>query len=293
MNHHICIIGGDLRIVKLVEMLAEDGFEVYTYGLENAESLIHKQNIVSCESAQEAASHSGLIIGPIPLSSNGILINMPFSEQKMEIEELLKIAENKTLIAGAIRTEVYNKTNNVSLIDILKREELTVLNTISTAEGAIQIAMEETSRTVHGSNVLVMGFGRVGKILAKMLDGIGANVTCEARKDTDIAWIKAYGYDSVYLNELEEKLPKFDIIINTIPYLILKEEKLKLVKKEVLLIDLASNPGGIDKRVVKELGLKLIWALSLPGKVAPITSAEFIKDTLYNILKEMNKGEEK
>lgn len=34
----------------------------------------------------------------------------------------------------------------------------------------------------------------------------------------------------------------------------------------------------------KDNNLKLIWALALPGKVAPVTSAEFIKDTIYNIL---------
>ena len=61
------------------------------------------------------------------------------------------------------------------------------------------------------------------------------------------------------------------------------------MKEDVLLIDLASNPGGIDKKTVKERNLKLIWALALPGKVAPVTTAEFIKDTIYNILKEIYK----
>ena len=48
-----------------------------------------------------------------------------------------------------------------------------------------------------------------------------------------------------------------------------------------------SNPGGVDRRAARSLGIKLIWALSLPGKVAPMTSAEFIKETLYHILKEL------
>lgn len=289
--NRICVIGGDLRIVKLVEMLAKDGIEVYIYGLENAESLINKENIFPCNSMQEAIRQSAIVVGPIPLSSNGTDINMPFSEDSIAIEELLMAVRNKTLIAGSIRQDVYQKAQDVQVIDVLKREELSVLNTISTAEGAIQIAMEETARTVHGSNVLVMGFGRIGKILAKMLDGIGANVTCEARKNTDIAWIKAYGYHAIHLNQLEKTLPSYDIIINTIPFIILDKEKLQKLKKEVVMIDLASNPGGIDKKAAKDLGLKLIWALSLPGRVAPITSAEFIKETLYNIVNEMNKGE--
>ena len=175
----------------------------------------------------------------------------------------------------------------IPYIDLLKREEFAVLNAIATAEGTVQIAMEESQRTVHGSKVLIMGFGRIGKILAKMLDGVGAKVFCEARKDEDMAWIKAYGFESVHLNELNENLGKFDIIINTIPFQILNAERLELVKKDVVLIDLASNPGGVDRKVAKEKNLKLIWALSLPGKVAPLTSAEFIKEVLYHVLEEI------
>ena len=80
-----------------------------------------------------------------------------------------------------------------------------------------------------------------------------------------------------------------DIIINTVPHIILTEQKLEYVKKETLLIDLASNPGGIDKKAIKDRNLKFVWALSLPGKVAPTTSAEFIKNTIYNILREIYK----
>jgi dipicolinate synthase subunit A len=131
-----------------------------------------------------------------------------------------------------------------------------------------------------------MGFGRIGKVLANMLDGIGAKVYCEARKDEDIAWIKAYGYNPIHLNDLNEHLGKFDIIINTIPFQVLDKDRLELVNPEVVIIDIASNPGGVDRFAAKQKGIKLIWALSLPGKVAPISSAEFIKETIYHILEE-------
>ena len=171
----------------------------------------------------------------------------------------------------------------------MKREELAVLNTISTAEGAIQIAIENTNKILHGSKVLVLGFGRIGKVLARKLAGLSVKVTCAARKDEDLAWIKAYGHMSTNINALGENLSEYDIIINTVPHLILNEERLQYVKQDTLLIDLASNPGGIDKKVAKDKNIKLIWALALPGKVAPVTTAEFIKDTIYNILKEIYK----
>ena len=118
---------------------------------------------------------------------------------------------------------------------------------------------------------------------------MSAKVTCAARKEEDLAWIRAYGHNETNINVLGENLSEFDIIINTVPHLILNKERLQYVKDECLLIDLASNPGGIDKKEAKERNLKLVWALALPGKVAPITTAEFIKDTIYNILKEVYK----
>lgn len=197
----------------------------------------------------------------------------------------------KILIAGSIVPNIYEMANDeyIEIIDIMKREELAVLNTISTAEGTIEIAIENTNKIIHGSNVLILGFGRIGKVLARKLAGLSANVTCAARKDEDLAWIRAYGHRATNINVLGENLSKFDIIINTVPHLVLNKERLEYVRKDCLLIDLASNPGGIDKKTAKERELKLIWALALPGKVAPVTTGEFIKETIYNILKEIYK----
>lgn len=289
MKKSISVVGGDLRIVKLIQMLIEDGYTVYTYGLEMAEDLINLEGVEMCATVEEVINASDVVIGPIPVSSDRRNLSMPFSNIKLPVDEFINKFTAKNFIAGTIQEE-YRKIlsdKKVNYIDLLKREEFTVLNTISTAEGTIQIAMEETQRTVHGSRVLVMGFGRIGKVLAKMLDGIGAKVYCEARKNEDIAWIKAYGYSPIHLNNLNENLGKFDIIINTIPFQILDNERLNLVKKDAVLIDVASNPGGIDRKAAKQKNLKVIWALSLPGKVAPLTSAQFIKETIYHVLKEI------
>lgn len=291
MNKVISIIGGDLRIVKLIELLVKDDFTVYAYGIEHSDYLPENDKFIQCNSIKETINNSDIIIGPMPLSIDKKNLSAPFSEEKISIDELIEEMSNKNkiFIAGKILDEVAEKLQegNITYIDLLKREELVVLNTISTAEGTIQLAMEETQRTIHGSKILVMGFGRVGKVLAKMLDGIGAKVFCEARKDSDIAWIKAYGYTPVHLSELENTLGEYDIIINTIPFLILDENRLNYVKPDCTIIDLSSNPGGVNRTAAREKKIKVIWALSLPGKVAPLTSAQFIQETLYHILKEM------
>ena len=291
MSHKFAIIGGDLRIAKLAEMLAKDENEIYVYGLEKAEDIKNNPNIIQCDSIKKAIQDVEIVIGPIPFSSNGNTINAPFSDKEITIREMMHVINAKVLIAGGISPEVYGMANDeyIEIVDIMKREELAVLNTIATAEGTIQIAIENTNKILHGSEVLILGFGRIGKVLARKLAGLAVKVTCAARKDEDLAWIQAYGHKATNINSIGENLKKYDIIINTVPHMILTEERLKNVKKDCLLIDLASNPGGIDKKAVKDQNLKFVWALSLPGKVAPTTSAEFIKDTIYNIVKEIYK----
>ena len=285
------IIGGDLRTVKLAEMLAKDENEIYICGLEKAEELKNKSNVITCDTIKKAVEDAEIVIGPIPFSSNGNTINSPFGDKEITIREMMHVINAKVLIAGGITPEVYDLANDeyIEIVDIMKREELAVLNTIATAEGTIQIAIENTNKILHGSEVLILGFGRTGKVLARKLAGLAVKVTCAARKDEDLAWIQAYGHKATNINALGENLSEFDIIINTVPHMILTEEKLGHVKQECLLIDLASNPGGIDKKAVKDKNLKFAWALSLPGKVAPTTSAEFIKETIYNIIKEIYK----
>lgn len=291
MGTNFTIIGGDLRLIKLAEILSLDGNNIFLYGLEKADELKKFQNITFCDKLNDAIKHSEIVIGPIPFSSNGKNINAPFSDKIISIRELMHEINAKILIAGTITPEVYDLANDeyIEIIDVMKREELAVLNTIATAEGTIEIIIANTNKILHGSKVLILGFGRTGKVLARKLAGLSVKVTCAARKDEDLAWIKAYGHNGTNINMLGENLSNYDIIINTVPHLILTKEKLDYVRKDTLLVDLASNPGGIDKKAAKENNLNLIWALTLPGKVAPITTAEFIKDTIYNILKEIYK----
>lgn len=168
----------------------------------------------------------------------------------------------------------------------MEQEELAILNVIATAEGAIELIIHHTNRNLQGSKILILGFGRIGKILAQKLKALDSKVTCAARKQEDLAWITAYGYQETNINQLGENLAQYDIIINTVPKIILTKEKLKQIKKETLLLELASNPGGMDKKEIEKTKRNYILGLGLPGKVAPLASAEIIKNTIYHITKE-------
>ena len=289
MKEKISIIGGDLRIINLAQMMQEDGKEILVYGMEHSEEIMENKNIIKTKTLDEAIEKSNIIIGSIPFASDDNKMYSTFSEKDIKIEDLVKKNnKDKKFIAGRINEKSYKLLSSSygGVIDVMKREELVILNTIATAEGAIEVAIKNTDTILLGSRVLVLGFGRVGKVVARKFYEMSAKVTCAARRKTDLAWIRAFGYDDVDINILGKDLNKYDIIINTVPQMIINKDLMKYMKKDVLMIDLASNPGGINREDAKELNLKLVWALALPGKVAPVTSAHFIKETIYNVLSE-------
>ena len=288
MKENFTVIVGDLRISTLAKLLAEDGNNVFVYGMENANFIEENTKIIKCKSVEEAIKSSNIIIGSIPFSKSKNEMYAIFSEEHIQIDELIKGDNSKKIfIAGSISEdskEILEK-NYMEVVDIMEYEQLAILNTIATAEGAIEVAIKNTDTILHGKNVLILGFGRVAKIVAKKFQGLSANITCAARKPSDFAWITALGYNLIDINTIETEFWDFDIVINTVPKIIVDKDRMKFMKKNVLLIDLASEPGGFDKNDAKTLDLKLICALALPGKIAPVTSAEFIKQTIYdNIL---------
>lgn len=281
------VIGGDLRLCSLAKMISKDKNTVSVFAMENSKEIMEDKTIKKCESIEEAIEKSEIIVGSIPfLKSNGEMYTS-FSDKIIRVEEFTKKKyKDKIFIAGNISNLAKEKLEKSyeRVIDIMKKEELVILNTIATAEGTIEVAIQNTDTIIHGSNVLILGFGRVAKEVANKFHGLSAKVTCAARKNTDLAWIKTLGYEAVNINKLSEDLKKYDIIINTVPQMIIDKEEMQFMRQNVLLIDLASSPGGININDAKKMNLKFVWALALPGKVAPVTSAEFIKDTIYNLI---------
>ena len=162
-----------------------------------------------------------------------------------------------------------------------------IANAVPTAEGAIELAISETPITIHNSKCLVMGYGKVGKALSRALSALGAHTYVQARKYADLALIENHGCHPLTMNEAKTHIGDFDIIFNTIPALVLDADTLRAVSRKALIIDLASKPGGVDFSAAKQIGLNVVWALSIPGKVAPVTAGLIIKDTITNILTEI------
>ena len=167
-------------------------------------------------------------------------------------------------------------------------KELAVANAVPTAEGALAIAMAEVPYTIHGARCLILGYGRVAKALARILSAVGAHVTVAARKPKDLAWIDANGQMPLAFSDLTQgdDALSYDIVFNTVPEQIAGAALLSRLPKDVLLLDLASAPGGFDHDWAKDHGYHILWALSLPGKTAPVTAGRIIGETIRRILEE-------
>ena len=132
-----------------------------------------------------------------------------------------------------------------------------------------------------------MGFGRLSRALAPRLQGLGARVCAAARSSHQRALAESMGLDTEGLDRLPDWLCAYDLVINTVPALVLGEKELAAMKEGVLVIDLASRPGGVDFAAAEQLGVKAIHALSLPGKEAPVTAGRYIRDTVYHMMEEL------
>lgn len=258
-------------------MLKNDGWNIKEFGLE-AEGK---------STLEEVVQDTDIVLGPIPFSKEEGYLHMPFKKEKMEIDKFFKAISGKKLYVGSI-SEKWNQEASkyqIEVVDLMEQEELAIFNTIATAEGAIQLAMENTECVIQDCKVLILGFGRVGKMVANKFSKMGAVVYVAARKKEQLAWIQAEGYVPILFEERGNRISEMDIICNTIPTIVLYENHLKKIRKESILIELASAPGGIEKDIEKKLKINYILAQGLPGKVAPKTTAEFIKQTLYDQIK--------
>lgn len=280
---NIWVVGGDQRQAALAGLLAEDGHTVHTFALDRAEGL-------TCETSLEEADRADCVVLPLPAMGERGHLNAPLSEEEYSLTWVLDFLQPGQLVcAGMMNRELAAaaEQRGLRLEDYFAREELAVANAVPTAEGAIQIALEELPITLHGARALVIGYGRLGKALAQRLDGLGARVTVAARSWEALAWAQTRGLATEHTGQLTPWLCSYDLVVNTAPARLLGREQLAALRPGALVIDLASKPGGVDFETAAQLGVKAVWALSLPGKVAPVSAGGYMKTAIYHIMDEL------
>ena len=293
-GYRLAVLGGDERQIILTQSLLEKGAKVKVLGFPKRSEL---EGSHFCDNINEAISDVEAIILPMPGTDlEGNIITLGNDRIKITEEIFKKIPSNVPIYLGVAKPFLrdWAKKHTKKLVEIANLDEVAILNSIPTAEGAIQMAMEHSPITIQGSNSVVIGFGRCGITLARMVSALGARTTVLARKPKDLARIKEMGLKSAEYSEIKTILAQAEIIFNTIPVQILDSDTLAYTNKDAIIIDIASAPGGTDFDFAKKIGIKAFLAPSLPGRVAPKTAGLILAEVLPNhIIKEISLSQKK
>ncbi len=283
---NVLVAGGDARTLEVIAKLAEKGISVYAAGFEKVN--FESTDIQHTKITDTAASHYDAILLPVRGTDGSGNVETAYSDEPLVLSEnfLNKTKADCIIYSGTANQYLTSlaKSTERKLIQIFDRDDIAIMNSIPTAEGALMLAIQEMDVTIHGASVLVLGFGRVGMTAAHLFSSVGADVTVAARKPDALSRAKQLGLNAIYLKDLKDSVTTAQLCINTIPHPILNKEILSVMDSSCIILDLASGEGGTDFQSAESLGIKALHALGLPGKIAPKTAGIIIGDILLELL---------
>lgn len=311
----VIVLGGDARQIAVIRALVRADCTVYAAGLCGSDGLPdgvrHCGSLATClRAAQETrdiADRRPLwLLLPLPVSRDGETVNCPLEPEVsiplVEVADAMERLQDAHLLGGCLpepfRRELAERLGSVAydvrVTDYYTLESIQIPNARITAEAAIMTAMELTDTALLGTRVAVLGYGRIGQLLSRLLLSMGASVTVAARRDETLAYARMDGCKTIRLSGATALSPLtqgYTVIFNTIPAPILGQSLLEQMEPRTLILDLASAPGGIDPRVAARLAgadptsrLRIIRAPSLPGRYAPATAGQVLADALLPLI---------
>lgn len=285
----IAMLGGDLRELVLVQRLHQLGAQLVLVGYPERSDLA---GLRRARTVVEAVEQADVTVAPMSNTDEYGVIKAhldPTAELRLDEQAFEAMQPGTPLFIGQAKPVVERlaRRYQIPVVETAEHEEIAILNSIPTAEGAIARAMSELPITIHGSRSVVIGFGRCGMTLARLLHALGARTLVVARNPGQIARAYEMGLDVASLAGLEEAVLNADVVYNTVPALILTRSVLSQMRQDCLIIDVASAPGGTDFAAANEFGIKAFLDLGIPGRVAPKTAGEILAKVVPRLIEEM------
>ena len=266
----VAVLGGDGREVEISRRAAGAGAVVRTCGL----PVTRDMPGIAVSTVAEAVQDADIVICPVPLPAADGSLFAPYAPEPVVVNTaaLRGVRSGAVLITGRASRQMVEAAQvlGLRLREYEQEEDLMLLRAPAVAEGAIRVAIEHTEVTLHGSPCMVVGFGKIGSVLAAMLCGLGARVTVAARNPAQLARAWAMGCAAIPLERLCECGRGMRVIFNTAPARLFTREVLSWLDRRCLLVDLSAPAGAVDLEAADELGVHVIWARGLGGR-APRT----------------------
>ena len=290
----IAVLGGDMRQLAVARGLDEAEFAVYTSGLCAS---VNSKNIKNCECLSEAVTGARAVILPLPVSMDDVTLNCPAlgSSERITLDEIIELAEKNTVVLGGrIPGRMLDAAGRkgIEIYDYFLSEPMQIKNAYLTAEAAVSIAMNSLGKRLGEAKFAITGSGRISRFLAHILRRLGASVTVAARNAEALTYFAIDGCDTLLIRGDDENGERwytplqqgYDIIFNTVPAWLFDRKFLEGAARELLIIELASSPGGVDVCAARELCANVMWAPSLPGKYAPESAGRIICECVLDVL---------
>lgn len=270
----------------MASVFAKMGYEVICFGTKQMPA---EKGIYRTDSVQNALSDASVIVCGIPFEKAGFLY---FEEEisPVSLTELQRLLRKHHKIFGGVIPETFKRMcekRSIGCFDFMAEEGMTIFNAVATAEGAVLEALAHKDTQLHQGKVLILGYGRCGRVLSDKLKGLSALVTVCTASAQEQAYAAALGFQTLSLSQLAEEIGEYEYIFNTIPATVLDKACLERTIPDVLLIDIASNRIGADYEAAAVLQRNLLFCPGLPGKYASRSCAEKLAEF---VLKEIQKG---
>ncbi|MCM3745956.1 dipicolinate synthase subunit DpsA [Paenibacillus pasadenensis] len=282
----VLLIGGDARQLEVIRRLSELNASLTVSGFDGLRTL--PGDISNSELREELFDKADAVILPAVGTDDAGLIPAAFSDSELLLTDGMfsRIPKYGTVYAGMARPYLKElcQKHGIALVELFERDDVAILNSIPTAEGAVKMAIEHTDITLHGSACMVLGLGRTGLTLVRTLLALGAQVYAGVHRPEHYARAAEMGAKPFYTRDLQDYAANIDLLFNTIPTMIVTAQMIAGMPSRAVIIDLASKPGGTDFRFAEKRGLKAILAPGLPGIVAPVTAGRIIADCVTQLI---------
>ena len=266
MVHKVLVAGGDGRMLRLVQLLKKDGFDVQTRGLLPQET--------------EDREAVDVILFPYPFSlKNGQIPS--FTGEKLNPEQILSCARKDTLIIAQRGMESYGTFAHYTDAQDFERRNAEI-----SAEATVYEVMQRTEKALMDLRILITGYGLFARALARKLQAFGADIWVAARRIEARKLAREDGMEAVSLQEMDAILGSVDFVLNTVPAQIFTQEHLRRLRPETWLLELASAPYGFSRDEAQTLGLRSALLPGLPAKYAPHSAALALEKAVLSLIEE-------
>jgi dipicolinate synthase subunit A len=267
----IAVVAGDERDPEIARLAATTGAAVAAFGIPWPRTRI--EGVERATSAAAAIDGADYVFLPIPLGV-GLVLYAPHAPEPILADEALfsKAAPDAWAFCGRATDEVRAAAEGagVHVHEYDPDRELMLLRAPAIVEGALQQAIAATDVTINDAEVVVVGFGNIGQLLARTLRGLGARVHVAARNPIQRAGAYADGLLPLALEELPDLAPSLDMVFSTVPAPVVDRPFLERLRRGTLVLDIAPPPDHANLDLAAELGHRAVWARGL-GKRAPVT----------------------